>query len=175
MTTNSRTVVVFEPIANGDVPVFNAVNDRFEPSPFVSGLPTVIIPLFAGALFTTTSDAFVRATSYNLDLAGWPATIGTLTRSIAFKANIEGSGCGGALVHVRLQNITDAETVTGTALSAPGENTGETSEVSSGPLTVGVAAGNLRDGRLYEVQIHDTLGVSLDASIANARLEVSYA
>jgi hypothetical protein len=138
----------------------------------VTALPEVEASLAAG-LFSTINAAFTRAGSRLLDVLYWPATIGALTRSIYFKADIECS-TPGTTANVRLQNITDNETVTGTAL-----NTGlqVNTEVASAALTVGVAAGNLKSGtpKQYEVQVSLTGGGAGDTvTITNARLCVRY-
>jgi len=138
----------------------------------VTALPEVEASLAAG-LFSTINAAFTRAGSRLLDVLYWPATIGALTRSIYFKADIECS-TPGTTANVRLQNITDNETVTGTAL-----NTGlqVNTEVVSAALTVGVAAGNLKSGtpKQYEVQVSLTGGGASDTvTITNARLCVRY-
>lgn len=138
----------------------------------VSSLPEAEASLVAG-VFSTINAAFTRAGSRTLDVLYWPATIGPLTRSIYFKADIECSTFA-TTANVRLQNITDNETVTGTAL-----NTGlqVNTEVTSAALTVGVAAGNLKSGtpKQYEVQVSLTGGGAGDTvTITNARLCVRY-
>jgi len=138
----------------------------------VTALPEVEASLAAG-VFSTINAAFTRAGSRLIDVLYWPATIGALTRSIYFKADIECS-TPGTTANVRLQNITDNETVTGTAL-----NTGlqVNTEVASVALTVGVAAGNLKSGtpKQYEVQVSLTGGGAGDTvTITNARLCVRY-
>lgn len=132
-----------------------------------------VIQLVAG-IFTTTSGTFVRATSYTLySLSEYPERIGPFIRQVEFQADLDGEGCGGAEVTIRLQNITDGETVTNTEMSAPGENPGESSTVESGPLTVGTSPGDLKDLSLYEVQIQKS-GASVSATVTNARLEITY-
>jgi hypothetical protein len=137
----------------------------------VTALPEVEASLAAG-VFSTINSAFTRAGSRTLDPLYWPATIGALTRQIYFKADIEVS-TGGTTANVRLQNITDNETVTGTALS-----TGllVNTEVTSAALPVGVAAGDLKPtAKQYEVQVSLTGGGGSDTvTITNARLCVRY-
>ena len=139
----------------------------------VPSLPEAEASLVAG-VFSTINALFTRAGSRLIDVLYWPATIGPLTRSIYFKADIECSTFA-TTANVRLQNITDNETVTGTAL-----NTGlqVNTEVTSAALTVGVAAGNLKSGtpKQYEVQVSLTGGGAGDTvTITNARLCVRYA
>jgi hypothetical protein len=139
----------------------------------ITALPEVEVSLEAG-VFSTTNAAFTRAGSRTLDPLYWPAAIGALTRSVYFKADIEVS-TGGTTANVRLQNITDNETVTGTALS-----TGllVNTEVTSVALTVGVAVGDLKSGtpKQYEVQVSLTGGGAGDTvTITNARLCIRYA
>jgi hypothetical protein len=48
-------------------------------------------------------------------------------------------------------------------------------EVRSGPLTVGVAVGDLKDDKMYEVEVFISGGAPTDAATCtNARLEISY-
>lgn len=138
----------------------------------VTALPEVEASLVAG-VFSTINSSFTRAGSRTLDPLYWPATIGALTRSIYFKADVECS-TPGTTANVRLRNITDNETVTSTDL-----NTGlqANTEVTSAALTVGVAAGNLKSGtpKQYEVQVSLTGGGAGDTvTITNARLCVRY-
>jgi hypothetical protein len=124
-------------------------------------------------VFSTPNAGFTRVGNRLIDLAFWPATIGALTRQIYFKADIEVSS-GATTGNVRLQNVTDNETVTGTAV-----NTTSTSntELSVGPLPVGVAVGDLKTGtpKSYQVQVSLTGGGGGDTvSITNARLCVRY-
>lgn len=100
--------------------------------------------------------------------ANYPATILTKTRVVTFKATINASPGVGITANVDLYNETDAEIVTGTALST--SNTGPT-EVSA-VLTVGAAAGNLKNGKMYSVRIAQAGGGF--ATLSNARLEISY-
>lgn len=138
----------------------------------VTALPEVEASLVSG-LFSTTNASFTRAGSRLLDPLYWPATIGTLTRQIYFKADIEVSNAA-TTANVRLRNIIDNETVTGTAMnSVLVANT----EVTSPALTVGVGVGDLKSGtpKMYEVQVSLTGGGGGDTvSITNARLCVRY-
>ena len=127
------------------------------------------IQIFSGEI-ATTQDSPLRAGSRFLDLTPFPPVLSSgLNRVVEFVANIEVSGGTGT---VRLRNRDDMETVTGTQIAT----TGTTNvEVRSGALTVGAAAGNLVDDRMYEVEIFHTGGSPSDAvTITNARLEVTY-
>jgi len=138
----------------------------------VTALPENEAALMSG-VFSTINAAFTRAGNRLLDLAYWPATIGTLTRQIYFKADVEVSN-GATVGNVRLQNTTDNETVTGTSVTTSSTSN---AEISVGPLPVGVAAGNLKTGvaKSYQVQVSLTGGGGADTvTITNARLCVRY-
>lgn len=128
------------------------------------------LQLFSGD-FSTTVNSPVRIGSRFIDLTPFPAVdVVGRTRNIEFVANLEVGLAGTG--NVRLRNTEDSETVTGTALSTTDiTNT----ELRSGPLTVGTAAGNLKDDRTYEAEVFHTGGAPTDAvTVTNARLEISY-
>ena len=127
------------------------------------------VQIFSGEQ-ATTEDSPVRAGARFLDLTPFPALHPSgLTRVGEFVANIEVSGGTGT---VRLRNRDDVETVTGTEIASLSLTN---IEVRSGPLTVGVAAGNLKDDKMYKVEIFHTGGTPSDAvTLTNARLEISY-
>lgn len=128
------------------------------------------LQIFSGE-FGTTLDDPTRAGSRYLDLTPFPAidTAGR-SRQIEFVANLEVGTAGTG--YVQLRNRDDDEIVTGTALSTASLTN---VELRSGPLTVGAAAGNLKDDRMYEVEVYHLLGAPTDGvTITNARLEVVY-
>lgn len=128
------------------------------------------LQIFSGD-YSTTSDDPVRIGSRFVDLTPFPAIDAAgRTRQIEFVANLEVGVAGTAFV--RLRNREDSETVTGTLMST--SNLTNT-ELRSGPLTVGVAAGNLKDDKTYEAEIYHTGGTASDgATVTNARLEIVY-
>jgi hypothetical protein len=140
------------------------------PLPQPTPIPPGSIISFLSAVATTQSATPTRQGELWLDLANWPATLGPLNRAIRFIANIETNNVAKA-TNVRLQNMTDGETVTGTDLTT--SSLGNT-EVSA-DIVVGIAAGNLKTAKLYAVQLSLTAGGLSDfATITNARLVVTY-
>jgi hypothetical protein len=127
------------------------------------------IQIFSGE-GATTQPSPVRFGSRYLDLTPFPAIHPSgLNRVIEFVANIETTA---GLANIRLRNRDDGETVTGTALNTPSLTS---VEVRSGPLTVGVAVGDLKDDKMYEVEVFISGGAPTDAATCtNARLEISY-
>jgi len=74
--------------------------------------------------------------------------------------------------YIQLRNRDDNEIVTGTTLSTTSL---VNIELKSGPLTVGTAVGNLKDDKMYEVEVYHLLGAPTDGvTVANVRLEVVY-
>ena len=128
------------------------------------------LQLFSGS-FGTTSDSPVRVGSRFVDLSPFPAIdVAGRVRQIEFVANLEVGVAGTA--NVRLLNREDVEAVAGTAMSTVSTTN---TELRSGPLTVGAAAGNLKDDRTYEPEVFHTGGSPTDAvTVTNARLEISY-
>lgn len=135
------------------------------------GSSPIDVPIFSGDMATTDTSP-QRFGSRFLDLTPFPPfNSAGLTRVIRFIVNIEASGT--ATANVRLRNVTDSETVSGTSLSTA--NLTNTQLVSS-PLTVGTSSGNLKDDRMYEVEVFKSGGAADDAvTCTNARLEVTYA
>ena len=110
-----------------------------------------------------------RAGGRIIDLSTYPAVIESFTRSVAFKADLETTA---GTCHVTLHNVTSGEDVTGAVFTT----TNTTNTEISGTLTVGVAAGNLKTGEVYEVTVWITGGSVADrAVVTNARLSISYA
>lgn len=135
------------------------------------GTPVGAIIPFVDGVFNTNSSFAIRAGGRFLDLTPWPATIGTLTRTVKFVANIE-SSFSGATAHVQLQNVTDNETVTGTNLTTSNLSNTEVSAT----VTVGSSSGNLKTSKTYEVQVYLSGGGATDrVTITNARLLITYA
>lgn len=135
----------------------------------ITVLPPAIFTIFAGGMFTTTSNTYTRATSFVVDLTNFPTVInngsGNLSRQVEFKACVQGDGCGGNTMFIRLQDITSAITITEfTNVSV----NGETVEVASGP---GI---NTVDGNTLEVQIHKNPSVSINAGVSLAWFEITW-
>lgn len=101
--------------------------------------------------------------------AQFPANIGTLTRTVTYSISLETTA---GTCNSRLYNRTDNEVVTGTSITEVATTAPVEHRVV---LTVGAAAGNLKDGKLYEVDIWLTGGGAADVAICtNAHLEISY-
>lgn len=127
------------------------------------------IPLVAGVANVGSSVA-TRIGSRIIDLTGIPSTLPDgRTLTAKFVVAIETTA---GTANVQLKNMTDNELVSSTSFST----TNTQSTEFSGTLTVGVAAGNLKTGKLYEVQLYLTGGSGLDrASSTSARLLFTYA
>ncbi len=145
-----------------------------------SGVPTWTIQVprqyeiyFVSGLFTTTSTTFVRAGARLFDMTPYPATIGSLTRTVKFVADIDKTS-GATNVEVQLYDNTHTTAITGTDLTS----TSNSNAAVTATLTVGSSSGNLRNdvASQYEVQFRMTGGGGADAvSITNARLVITYA
>lgn len=134
----------------------------------ITVLPPVILPVVA-AFFTTTSNSFVRATSFVADFSNFPTSINsgpnTLARQIEFKACLLGKTDGTSTTTIRLQDVTDNITVASTSISTPNNITVEVS-VGSG-LTI-------TDGNTLEVQIHKAGTFSTNSSVSLAWFEITW-
>ena len=105
----------------------------------------------------------------------YPSTIGSLNRTVRFKALIE-TTTALATAQIQLVDVTHDIVVTGTI--------GTTSSATglflfdSGPLTVGTSNGNIRTDTvsIYEVQLSMTAGnpITDRALCVNARVEIIY-
>jgi len=147
----------------------------------VSGTPTWTIQVprqyelsFASGLFSTTSTSFTRSGGRQIDMSVFPATIGALTRTVVFSADIDMTA-GATTVEVQLYDITNSVAVTSTNLTSSSiTNT----RVVSSALTVGSSAGNIRSDTAaqYELQFKMNGGGGSDAVfLTNSRLVVTYA
>lgn len=129
---------------------------------------------FASGLFSTTSTSFTRAGGRQIDMSVFPATIGALTRTVAFSADIDMTG-GATSVEVQLYDITHSVAVTSTDLTSSSTTN---TRVTSGSLTVGSSAGNVRSdvATQYELQFKMNGGGGSDAVfLTNSRLVITYA
>lgn len=100
--------------------------------------------------------------------ARYQAAVASLNRVVRFKATLTTTA---GTAHVDLYNETDSEQVTGTALTTASLTPVEVSAV----VTVGVAAGNLKNNKLYSPRVWITGGGVNDwATLSNARLEITY-
>ncbi len=127
----------------------------------------------AAGVQTTTSTAFIRAGARQIDMTPYPATIGALTRTVTFVADIDKSS-GATTVEVQLYDTTHTVAVTGTDLTSASNSNAAVSAV----VTVGSNSGNLRDDNAtqYELQFKMNGGGGSDAvTITNARLVITYA
>lgn len=124
---------------------------------------------FVAGVFSTNNSTFTRMGSRIVDLSPFPTTLAdgrTLHAAIVFDFE---TTAGTATI--RLQNITDNETVTGTSQTT---SSVANTEVSVS-LTIGSSAGNLKTGKTYEVQLELTGGSALDrATVTNSRLVLTY-
>jgi len=124
-------------------------------------------------LFTTTSTSLTRAGARKIDMGLYPATIGSLTRTVIFVADVDMTS-GATSVEVQLYDTTHGVVVTGTDLTS----TSISNAVVSATLTVGSSSGNLRDdvASQYEVQFKMNGGGGSDAVfITNSRVTITYA
>jgi len=133
-----------------------------------TGLPLPVELMFVARVADTPNTTPTRVGSRIIDLTAFPSTLAdgrTLHAAIVFSFE---TTAGTATV--QLQNVTDNET-TGTA-----QTTSSTSSTQvSLSLTIGSSAGNLKTGKLYEVQLSLSGGSSLDrATCTSARLVLSY-
>ena len=156
-----------DPIESGPGNAIGPIGPVGPPGP--QGNQPFDIQIFSGEGSTTQASP-VRFGARFLDLTPFPAIHSSgLTRVIEFVANIETTA---GLAHVRLRNRDDVETIIGTDLSTASLTS---LEVRSGPLTVGTGVGDLKDDKMYEVEVHISGGGGTDsAACTNARLEVSY-
>ena len=145
---------------------------------FQGGLNNPTDVILVGALFGTDQNTWTRAGSRVLDLSTgqYPALQVGRTRSIAFLADLNISG-GATSVEVRLIDVTHgAVLITGCDLVS---TSATTVELSSGPLTVGGSAGNIRNdvATIYEVNIRMNGGTPGTDKVfcTNARLTFLYA
>lgn len=127
------------------------------------------IPLVAG-VFNVATSVPTRVGSRIIDLTGIPSTLPDgRTLTAKFVVAIETTA---GTANVQLKNMTDNELVSSTSFTT----TNTQSTEFSGTVTVGVAAGNLKTGKLYEVQLFLTGASGLDrASSTSARLIFTYA
>ncbi len=160
-----RSLDSVDPIQSGPGNAIGPLGPVGPPGP--QGNQPFDIQIFSGDEATPSASP-VRFGSRFLDLTPFPALHPSgLTRVIEFVANIETTA---GTAEIRLRNRDDTETVTGTAMST----TSLTNiEKRSGSLTVGTGAGDLKDDRMYEVEVYISGGPGA-ASCTNARLEVSY-
>ena len=108
----------------------------------------------------------------------FPATLGTLTRTVKFVATIANTS-GATQANVRLYNSVDGAVISGSSLN----NSGAPSQAAlfdvSATVNIGTSPGTLRSDVVdqYEVQL-EMVGGSVGTDTAfctNARLVVSYA
>lgn len=140
----------------------------------ISALPPSELCFFAGVFSVATNSTTRRVGSRKINMASYPATIGTLSRTVKFFATIEATTVT-TTATIRLKDVTNNVTVTGTQLTTTSTTA---SEVSSAALTVGSSSGNIRSdsAAMYEVQLEMTGGgVSDSVTCTDARVIISYA
>ena len=116
---------------------------------------------------------YQRMGGREIDMTPYPATLGGLTRSVRFIATIE-SSAPAVTATVKLQDLTHGVVVTGTTLTSVSSIA---EKVDSGPLTVGAAAGDIRDdvATMYEVDLQMTGGgVGSSVACINAYVIITY-
>lgn len=108
-----------------------------------------------------------------VDMADYPATLGSKTRQVYFKADIQKTS-GATNVQVSLEDVTQNVTVTNSTLTS---TSNANTSVTSVELLVGSASGNLRSDSpsQYEVRLLMNGGGANDAVFCtNARLVIMY-
>lgn len=130
---------------------------------------------------TSGTTTYVRQGSRTIDMSKYPATIGALTRRVRFKATLECSEHSAAFyIEARLFDRTNSVEVTGTPLNNSGEvDRSVAKEFTSGVLTVGSSAGNIRSDviALYAVQFRAVGTISPPAQqvvLGGAYVQISY-
>jgi hypothetical protein len=132
---------------------------------------------------TTAQEEWERAGSRSIDMSQFPATLGAKARSVLFKVVLENShDTNDFYVEARLWDVTHDVLVAGTTLSNEGEADRNVAvEFTSGELTVGNAAGNIRSDEVtiyrVEFRIVEDAGVVQDsyrAILGNARVQFYY-
>ena len=122
----------------------------------------------------STISTYARIGARRIDLTAYPATVGSLTRTVLFVANLD-RGSGATSSQVKLFNITDNENVTNADLTSASLSN---SEQVSASLTVGSSPGMLRNNYAAQYEVYlkmngGTPGVDL-VSCTNARLVITY-
>ena len=128
---------------------------------------------FLSGLASTTLSTFSRIGARKIDLSSFPSTIGSLTRTVQFFADVDKTS-GATTVEVQLYDSTHAVAVSGTDLTSIST---ASFEVTSSALTVGSSAGNVRSdvASQYELQLKMNGGGGSDAVFCtNARFVVTY-
>jgi len=124
--------------------------------------------------FSTNLGVFTRAGSLYLDMTPFPSTLGALSRSVQFEAEVQKTA-GATSVEVRLLDVTHGVVITSSNLTYSSNTT--LSRVTSGNLTVGSSSGNIRSdaATIYEMQIKMNGGGGSDQVwAAGGRLVISY-
>ena len=114
----------------------------------------------------------------SFDTTKYPATMGALSRTVTFVATIQNTA-GATKTTVALYDVRNSVVITGTALDnslSPSQTLPY--DVSSPPLTIGTAPGNLQSGSpgMYNVQVEMVGGSPITdiSTISNARLVITY-
>lgn len=174
----SQTVIQIQgrPVAStvpdvGDVYVWGGA--EWAPGVAAIQLPAVYELSLCSGLESTDSLVFIRIGARIIDLTAFPATAGTLTRTITFEIDVDMTATATS-VEVQLYDSTHSVIVTGTNLTS----SSTTNATLSAVLTVGSSAGNLRNdvASHYELQLKMNGGLGADfVFCTNARLIISYA
>ena len=135
------------------------------------------IEFVAGQLVTSGVSQNIYSAARSFDTAKFPATLGTLNRSVTFVATLQNTS-GATKTSVSLYDVRNACTVTGTAM----DNSGSVSQtlpydVTSAALTIGTTPNIPSAANMLEVCVTMVGGsATSDVSICtSAKLVVSYA
>lgn len=155
--------------------VYDGASLRWRLHPMGAPIPsTALIQeiAFSASDKSTALAVFARAGGRKIDMAGYPATVAGLARHVQFRVDVQKTA-GATSVEVQLFDVTNAAQVS--ALLHAADNT--LTELSSGDLTVGAIAGNIRDdvAAMYEVSVRMNGGVPGDqVFFTNARVVIFY-
>jgi hypothetical protein len=157
-------------VPSGTVTVTSSSNGQI-----VIGSGAVPIELvFTAGQQTIGVNTFVRVGARQVDVSQYPATRGQLTRVIKFVVDIDKTS-GATNVEVKLSDLTHSVDVTGADLTSTSVTS---SEVTSAALTVGSAAGNIRNDSLTQYEVYCKMnGGVIDTdhvSCTGARLVITY-
>lgn len=178
--SNSNAVANTLPVNRGGTGL-NTAGSNGQILSIVSGAPAWVNPtfsskeiVFVASLMTTNLGTFDRIGARKIDMSPFPATIGALTRTVTFIADIQKTS-GATSVEIQLYDVDHSVQITSLLYST---NTTLVESVS-GSLTVGSSSGNIRSDTptMYEVSLRMNGGtVGIDAAYCNnARILISYA
>ena len=141
------------------------------PTSGVTRTPEAVELSIGSTFFTTTSTTYSQIGGRKVDMSLYPTVLG-YTRHVQFLADVQKTS-GATSVQVQLYDLTNVVQVTSMTHSADNALT----EKTSGDLTVGSSAGNIRSdvAAMYEVDVKMNGGGGSDAvMITNARILIYY-